>query len=150
MDEFDNLSVMHIPGFPGYLVTSCGRVVSVMRGKPKFLKGRLIQRGQGYEQVRLRANERYHDFLIHRLVFLVFNNLPLDAHIKVIHLDGGTSNHSLSNLDAEAYSLTEEDVIFIFQSRDSPSSLAKQFGVSVQMISKIKKGDKYQHVTKYL
>lgn len=47
-----------------------------------------------------------------------------------------------------AHTLTEEDVIVIWTTMQSEQELADIYGISVQMVHKIKTGELYRHITK--
>lgn len=82
-----------IPGFPGYEVSSLGRVWShrrdqVMVGSPNT---------DGYLSVPLRRNGRTHTKPIHRLVGEAFLG-PLPSGLMTRHLDGDQTNNYVGNL----------------------------------------------------
>lgn len=89
-----------IPGYPGYSVTTDGRVWS----HPKF-RGAIKHSGKwltphtikgGYLRVRLSVHDRKR-VVVHRLVAMAFipnpDNLP-----EVDHIDGNKANNDVSNL----------------------------------------------------
>lgn len=93
-----------IPGFPGYQVSSLGRVVSYWRrgglpvirpNCPRFLKGGLHQ---GYRHVTLcRGRERWKT-AVHRIVALVFlGERPPDCNTN--HKDANKLNNRPENLE---------------------------------------------------
>lgn len=83
-----------IKDFPGYTVTSDGKVISYKFSKPRVMKT-WIQLG-GYENIKLcRENKTYH-FLIHRLVAEAFipnpEGLPEINHKNKIRNDNRAEN----------------------------------------------------------
>lgn len=84
-----------VPGFPSYLVSNQGRVVSERRTPARELTPRIKR---GYALVRL-ADGRGGDKqqAIHRLVLAAFVG-PCPDGMEVRHLDGDRGNNVLSNL----------------------------------------------------
>lgn len=83
-----------IPGYEGeYLVSSQGRVMSLLGRTPRVLKPRYSK--LGYARVSLHAKN---DKLVHRLVAITFlgnpDNLP-----EVNHIDENPKNNSVDNLE---------------------------------------------------
>jgi hypothetical protein len=83
-----------IKDYPNYLITTDGRVFSLI--KMKFLKTSFTN--CGYEQVSIRNEVGVKTFTIHRLVALNYidnqNNKP-----QVNHIDGNKKNNLLTNLE---------------------------------------------------
>lgn len=85
-----------IPEFPGYEVSSHGRVVSRRRREPAVLTPTLNREG-GYRVVRLRLDGRQVPVLLHSLVASVFIG-PRPEGMEVLHGDGDKYNNCVSNL----------------------------------------------------
>lgn len=96
-----------IPCFPGYAVTSDGRIMSLSRKvwngkgflitKEKELRGNVI--GKGYLQVTLYRNKKRVQKLIHVLVAEAFIPKGNPHFVQVNHKDGNKLNNSVSNLE---------------------------------------------------
>ena len=85
-----------IKGFPGYVITDDGKVISYKFREPRVMK--TWYQKSGYENIKLcKDNVTYH-FLIHRLVAEAFipnpNNLP-----EVNHKDRNRQNNKVENLE---------------------------------------------------
>ena len=113
----------------------------------------------GYRVVTLsdKATSRRQVALVHRLVAIAFLGVP--AHKVVCHIDGDSTNNSLTNLRVDTMKsnsldmvkhgragrvskLSDEVVAKIRQSTASNSSLAKVYGVTANYIYMIKSGRK--------
>lgn len=91
------MSWKDIKGFPGYRVSSDGRVVGPGRwGKEVELKPNA--RSAPYQSVRLYKDGTKHWKLIHRLVLESFVS-PASENMQADHIDGDPTNNSLSNLE---------------------------------------------------
>lgn len=92
MEEWSSIS-----GYPGYTVSSKGRVCSEMRGKPRILR---TFYSHGYERVTLVCAEtkKRTKHFIHRLVAMAFHGEPHDIALVVAHLDGDPTNNARDNL----------------------------------------------------
>ena len=95
-----------IPGYEGlYQVSDCGQVKSCERfvnhwkGGKQFLKERILKPGFSklYYKVSLYKDGKRNEFLIHRLVALVF--LEGDNSLTVNHIDEDQTNNHVSNLE---------------------------------------------------
>jgi hypothetical protein len=84
---------MEINGYPNYLIYEDGRVWSKTR--KIFLKQQ--KNMGGYLQLRICKNNKYKDFLIHRLIAIHYipndNNYP-----QIDHIDRNKLNNNISNL----------------------------------------------------
>ena len=95
-----------IPNYEGYQVSNLGRVKSLERlrkgkndslvtVKEKILKQQLVC---GYYQIGLHKNSKVRFYLVHRLVWFVFNGqIPED--MQVNHINEIKSDNRLSNLN---------------------------------------------------
>jgi hypothetical protein len=152
-----------IAGWPGYQVSNMGRVRSYYRDLKPILK-----KSTGYVAVTLHgAGKRKSQELIHRLVLEAFAG-PCPEGMEGCHNNGNRADPRLENLrwdtrkgnfsDMQAHGtkprgektynakLTEEQVRYIKASSENQPSLAKRFGVSQVMISKIRLGKAWAHV----
>jgi len=80
----------------GYTIYSDGRIWS-SKGKGKWLKSYLQNRG--YSFVRLRINNEYKTFYLHRLILSLFNPIDGWEDLQVNHLNGKKSDCKLENLE---------------------------------------------------
>lgn len=87
-----------IEGYPGYLVSNLGRVMSVRRKSgPRVLS--LHASRYGYMQVMVCFGGCMTSLYVSRLVLAAFEGYPADPWLCVArHLDGDLSNCSLDNL----------------------------------------------------
>jgi hypothetical protein len=95
-----------IAGFPDYLASSLGRVISFHGKRPRPLSPAADQKG--YLRVSLRPLANGGTALLHRVIASSFianpNNLP-----SVRHLDGDPSNNAVRNLAWGTQADNEED-----------------------------------------
>ena len=85
-----------IEGFPDYLITSQGRVLSLKYGKMIELKQH--KNNWGYYYVTLSKNGKLYSKTVHRLVAQAFIPNP-DNKPQVNHIDEDISNNHVSNLE---------------------------------------------------
>jgi hypothetical protein len=86
-----------IPGFPGYTVSSDGRIFSTKWGYPRERKQ--VSQTRGHKLVILRdPNGSPKGFYVHRLVAQAFVPKPDPSFNLVRHLDDDPSNNDVSNL----------------------------------------------------
>jgi hypothetical protein len=96
-----------IAGFPGYSVSSEGRVCSDARG----VLVQIPEPKMGYLRVRMMDPSRKRcTVLIHRLVVKAFGDVPEGRWITR-HLDGDHRNNRATNLRAGTYSENEHDIV---------------------------------------
>jgi len=155
-----------IPGYPGYSVTSDGRVFSTKGKYLRELKQQTLLKG--HKQVALYPEDgigkpTWHK--VHRLVAQAFLLPPEDpSHVLVRHLDDDPSNNDVSNLawgtqsdnmvDAVRNgsvhtSLTAYEVLQVrelLRQKIQHYYIAKQFGVNKQVISDISAGRTWKHL----
>lgn len=93
------------PGFPGYVVSSDGRVISHLRGWPHPLS---TKKPAGYPAVSLCRNGRIVSRTVHSLVAEAFLG-PRPDGMVVRHLDGDEGNPRLSNLAYGTHADNEAD-----------------------------------------
>lgn len=95
----ENEKFLPIEGYPNYVVTDHGRVISLnykRTGEPKVLKPK--KHNRGYQFVYLCMNGKQKNFYIHRIVAKAFlpnhENLP-----EVNHKDEVKTNNHINNLE---------------------------------------------------
>jgi len=94
---YQNIEFYKIPAIENYLISKCGKVLSLKRNKPKLLK--TIINNCGYIQVSI-SNGKSRFFRVHRLLTHTFKGLDLFNPKEVIdHIDKNKLNNSLDNLD---------------------------------------------------
>ena len=87
-----------ISGFPGYFVSSAGRVASEKhRGKERRIMNQWPDK-DGHMRIRLCRNNKPHNFYVHRLVATAFIANPATLPI-VNHRDENPSNNRAENLE---------------------------------------------------
>ena len=147
-----------------YQVSDQGRVRSLMRG-PRLLKP--CAGPSGYLQVTLTGQGRWATHLVHRLVAAAF--LPPKTEGQVVrHLDGDKKNCAKTNLkygthqensddqilhgttrkgqDHPMAKLKDEDVRAIRAASGSNTQIAANYGVSNQLVNRIRKGEIWKHL----
>lgn len=164
MTELHSKEWRPIPGFPGYRISSDGRVRSdhSKYGKVGLLRPKRTQ--SGYHRVSLFRDGKMHSFAVHRLVLLVFVGPPPSPDSVTRHLNGKRLDNRVENLawgtvqdnhdDMVAHGtfpghprLTVEQVKQIIQRHsttgESQASLGREFGVTYQTIQAILGGRKW-------
>lgn len=153
-----------IPGYPNYKVTSDGRVWSDYT--QNFMSLQISNKGYAIVQLR-NGGRRRKSFIVHRLVAEAFIG-PCPEGQQVRHGPAGKLDNSASNLSygtqsennndklrdgttakGEKHSqarLTEADVLAIRESNRTQKELAAEYGMSVRMIGKIKRREKWTHL----
>lgn len=92
---FANFYSKPVPGFPGYLVTENGYVLST-RSRKRVLKPAVDK--SGYNRVRIENGSIKKSFYIHRLVAAAF--VPNDLGKPFVnHIDHDKSNNAVENLE---------------------------------------------------
>ena len=95
-DMHESEEYLPIEGFPDYLITSQGRVLSLKYGKMRELKPRIDR--DGYLDVLLYKNGKQYRISIHQLVARAF--IPnLENKPEVNHIDEDKTNNHVSNLE---------------------------------------------------
>lgn len=92
--------------FPDYIITNKGRLISLQKNKPFFLKQ--ATDAKGYRCVSLRQNGFGGSTRVHRLVAQAFIPNP-DSFPIVRHIDGHPSNNHAENLAWGTYLENEAD-----------------------------------------
>jgi hypothetical protein len=97
------------PGFPGYEVSSLGRILSRRQGREIVLASWVTPKG--YHFVRLsRSLYDVKAEAVHRLVATTFLG-PRPEGMEVRHLDGDSSNNRLANLTYGSHSQNVRDTV---------------------------------------
>lgn len=95
--NYENEVWKPVPGYEGhYEVSDMGRVRSLKHGRIRILKLSKYFGGR-YNTIMLSINSKKRVFIIHRLVFSVFNGSLQDG-LVIDHIDGDTFNNTSSNL----------------------------------------------------
>ena len=92
-----------VPGYPGYVVSDRGRVVSLKPGKEGLKITRLDD--HGYVRVQVSVNGKSRGPRVHQLVALAFLG-PKPEGMEVRHLDGDKTHNTPENL---AYGTSSEN-----------------------------------------
>lgn len=87
-----------VKGYPGYSVSSYGRVLSTKKGAFIILKWRKTYKGYFKTKPHKKDSEKQPQFFIHRLVALAFIPNP-KKYKQVNHIDCDKSNNHVSNLE---------------------------------------------------
>lgn len=146
-------SILPIPGFPKYAVSSAGNVWSFKRGKVRKLKP--ATQLSGHLQVSLRAVGKTTIMLVHRLVLFAFVGPPTDG-MECRHLNGDPKDNRLENLcwgtksenaqdslrhgASRASRLTNEQIREIRRMPGRQKDIAAKFGISQGNVSEFKSG----------
>ena len=85
-----------IEGYPDYMVSDKGNIMSLKHGKTKLLK--LKTNSFNYHTVGLFANNKRKSFLVHRLVACAFIHNPKNKPC-INHKDGNKKNNCVSNIE---------------------------------------------------
>lgn len=161
------LEMRTIDGWPDYMVSSEGRVLSKKKGMLRELRAAIHN---SYPRVSLCRPGEIREFNVHALVAAAFLEKP-DGSQVVRHLDGDPTNNRVENLAYGTYleneadkarhgrrlvgskvygsKLTEETVKQIREefSRGAPSrKLAKKFGLNVSTAHRVIHGHMWTHV----
>ena len=84
-----------IPGFPSYMVSKDGRVLSLKNSEPIILKNQT--RLKGYKFVNLREGKISKLIDVHRLVLMAFVGMPPDK-MECDHINRVRDDNRLENL----------------------------------------------------
>ena len=84
-----------IPGFPSYMVSKDGRVLSLKNSEPIILKNQT--RLKGYKFVNLREGKISKLIDVHRLVLMAFVGMPSDK-MECDHINRVRDDNRLENL----------------------------------------------------
>jgi hypothetical protein len=159
-----------VPEFEGiYEVSSLGRIRR-LKSKQGTQAGKILAarpNRDGYPRVQLNQTPRKIEKLTHVLVLEVFRG-PRPPGMEACHDDGNPSNAALSNLrwdtpvsnaaDRERHGntshgerhpgarLTEVEVRAIKATTDSQRKIARDYGITQQTVSDIKRGRRWAHV----
>jgi hypothetical protein len=176
MIGFLMIEMRPVPGFPGYLAGSDGKVYKNATGRGiKAGRGLYCMKGNktgyGYIKIFIRQRGRTLAYVLaHRMICEAFNGPPPSPAHVVRHLDGDRTNNVPSNLawgthrdncdDAVAHGslkgtkngrnrLTESDVVDIRRQRASGVTgpvLAEKYGVSLSTIYMAARSSSWSHI----
>lgn len=159
-------SFKDVPGYEGrYAVNRMGEVYSYYLDRLMKPKNQ-----RGYREVALLnsiGNKKF--FMVHRLVFMTFVG-PIPENMEVNHIDGKKSNNWLENLEVVTSSenklhafriglksmvgekhnnlkLNDSAIVDIITSKEMGKVLAEKYGVCRSMVSRIRHGKAWTHIT---
>lgn len=163
-----------IPLFSDYEVSNHGNVRSrkpLRNFAPIPTEPRKIRPGtdkDGYKRIVCYGNGLRKEWRVHVLVCLVWKGQPPEGKPLALHRDGNNTNNRSDNLywgsaaensaDSKRHGvwvhgsrvntsrLSEEQVVEIIKSRESATSLAERFHVTIGTIYHIKRGVTWRHV----
>jgi hypothetical protein len=156
-------------------VRSLSRVVLLKDGRTRRLEGRTLRPGSvrgEHQYVTLQHGGEKRSVYVHRLVVLAFMQAEISPGMEVCHCDGNPKNNRVSNLRVDTHKSNVQDtvahgthnrgsrngmsklspsqVIDIFQSSSSVVSIAKEYGIDKSTVSKIRRGERWGHLTRGL
>lgn len=159
-----------IPNYENYMVDELGQIWSLpkkTRKSTRLIKP-LFHPITGYMHLDLCSNGKVKKFLVHRLVAITLipnpDNKPQVNHINGIKTDNRPQNlewctpsenqkHSIKigirttkGVKNSQCKLSENDVIYIRNSKERGCVLAKQFNISQPTICDIQKGRSWNHI----
>lgn len=162
-----------IPGFPGYLATSSGSIISGGHNWRGYGARALIPatNRHGYLYVKLTVNGRRVKSTVHKLVALTFLGPPVPPQDQVRHLDGNRQNNAVRNLAwgtakdnagdrtrhgtaatgernaaAVLTSTQVNEILVKLQSGMTQKAVARRYGVSARAVKFIATGETWKHV----
>jgi HNH endonuclease/NUMOD4 motif len=165
--------VKHVPGFPGYAVSSDGRMFSCKHRTKTYHKWKIRKQSasQGYRVIRLRIGKRRIMKHVHRLVLLAFRG-PCPRGMECCHKNGVRDDNRIDNLRWDTHSnnladqinhgnsmrgeknhhakLTADKVrkiLMRFRSGMGTTELAKSFGMHRSTMLRIVNGTYWRHLT---
>lgn len=149
----------NIPGFPGYKATKDGQIFSVKA--KRYLKPSV--QSAGYLTVSLYQNSKQKTMTVHRAVMLAYggvvdpsytidhiNNCKRDNRLSNLRYVSRSENTRKGNLTAGRTKLTEALVAQIKKALaqgEKNKTLAARYAVDASVISNIKRGKAWSHVT---
>lgn len=105
-EGFEPKEIRPVAGFPNYMVTDTGEVITLHGAKPRLLAQSTD--GKGYRAVSLRHNRKGRSFRVHRIVAEAF--IPNPSNFPVVrHKDGNPANNRKENLEWGTFLENEQD-----------------------------------------
>lgn len=154
-------------------VRSMDRVVLGADGVSVFVDGQMMsltKDSTGYLSVSLRRPGERQRWQVHRMVALAFIQAPIPRGMHVCHCDGNRKNNVLSNLRVDTprgnnadkrlhgtlpkgeghpnAKLSEDDVRAIIKDQRLQRVIGEEYGVVQSVISNIKRGARWKHITR--
>jgi len=162
-----------VVGYEGlYNVSNLGRIKSCTRvlknGEFVLMKPRITK--FGYLSIQLSKNNFYKHFFVHVLVSAAFDRPKKNKKEQINHIDGNKLNNNIFNLEIVSPSenlkhsyriglksqkgekhasnkLKNNQVLDIFNRNGTFFEIAKLYNISFQMVSRIKNGLAWSHLT---
>jgi len=160
-----------IPNFEGYIINTEGVVISHKQSKRRVITPNI--NNQGYPMIRLCREGVKHTFLIHRLVWIVFNgkipkglvvlhgpgNDKSNANLEYLSLGTNKENHGRDRIRDGTINrgarnsnskLTVIQVKYIKERLNDGMQgkvLAKLFDIGEAQVSRIKRGERWAHIS---
>lgn len=159
-----------VPGYENsYMISTFGRVKSLpkvvvdpngrVRHYNELIMKQQVVNKYGHLKVSFRKNNERKEFLVHRLVLMSFDRMPVDNE-EALHKDGNPKNNFIENLkwgtskensqdsllhgtiargkDLPQTKLSEDDVIKIRSDRRTSTEIANEFNISPRHVRAIK------------
>lgn len=163
-----------IPKINGYEINNYGEIKSLSKrytGYKTFIMKQKVNKN-GYYAIKLYQHKKQKDFLVHRLVLIVFNRSP-ELQEQCNHKDGNKLNNNIHNLEWVTSSenhkhrcnilypgchkgskhsqakLSETDILDIrglLNKKYKLQQIADLYNVSFQLISRIKNRQNWNHI----
>ena len=93
IDDLPDEYWIEIPDFSNYLLSNYARIQN--KNTKLLLKPSTVC---GYQKIRLSKEGKVQDFILHILMYKVFNNQEIPKGYKIDHIDGDKSNNHIKNL----------------------------------------------------
>ncbi len=94
----DGVDMRHIPDFPGYAVSSDGRVFSCRNSNGhEWRELKRTENPLGYSRVVVCQGYRPRNLFVHKLVLIAFDRKPIAGEVAM-HVDDNPRNNSIGNL----------------------------------------------------
>jgi hypothetical protein len=164
------MTMKKIQGFENYEIDELGQIWSLPKKTRKGTRliKTLINSKTGYMYVDLCKDGKVKKFTAHRLVAITYIPNP-ENKLQVNHINGIKTDNRVENLEWNTRSenqkhsidiglrstkgvknsqckLTEQDVLYIRNSKENGSILAKKFNISHPTICDIRKGRSWKHI----
>ena len=130
IEDLENEYWKEIENFPNYLISSCGRI----RHK---IKNNLLHPSItcGYYKVRLSHNGKASDFMVHKLVYSIFNDdYEINKDQVIDHINGNKLDNNINNL--RKISLSENVNAAFYETKTNGNvKIVQQFSKDGELIA---------------